>query len=96
MRISELTGRRVVTEHGLDLGSVVDVEIVSPALAHSPEHAGTRGLVCGTLGLLERVGLRAPGGTMIAWQRVVRIEREAVVVAEDTHSHAERRNGRRR
>ena len=54
-----------------------------------------RGLVCGTLGLLERVGLRAPGGTMIAWQRVLRIEREAVVVAEDVESHAARRTGRR-
>jgi sporulation protein YlmC with PRC-barrel domain len=85
MRLGELLGRKVVTESGVRLGRVHDVQ---------GELAGGRllvtGLVAGSIGLLERYGIHARGGggggqakhhghDGIPWERVVRVGRQIVV-----------------
>jgi sporulation protein YlmC with PRC-barrel domain len=85
MRLSELLGRRVVSESGLGHGKVHDIR---------GELEGGRlritGLVCGSLGLFERYGVGAGGSggageakvhghPAIPWQRVVRVGREIVI-----------------
>ena len=85
MRFSELLDRKVVSESGLSQGNVHDIR---------GELEGGRllvtGLVCGSLGFLERYGV-GTGGTggagqakvhghpVIPWERVVRVGLEIVV-----------------
>jgi sporulation protein YlmC with PRC-barrel domain len=85
MRFSELSGRKVVTESGLQLGRVHDLrgELESGRLR-------VTGLCAGRLGLLERygVGTKGSGGageakvhghSVIPWERVVRVGAEIVL-----------------
>ena len=85
MRLSELLRRKVVSESGVSHGRVHDIR---------GELEGGRllvtGLVCGSLGFLERYGV-GTGGTggagqakvhghpVIPWERVVRVGVEIVV-----------------
>jgi sporulation protein YlmC with PRC-barrel domain len=88
MRLSELLGRAVVSEHGERLGRIHDVR---------GELAGGRlritGLAAGELGILERYGVgthgsggpghaKVHGHEVIAWERVVRVGQEVVVRAD--------------
>jgi sporulation protein YlmC with PRC-barrel domain len=86
MRLSELLGRKVVTESGQRLGRVHDVHA---------ELSGGRlrivGLIPGRPGILERYGigqtrgLSGPGPPtghdhpLIPWERVIRVGTEIVV-----------------
>ncbi|MDQ2980952.1 MAG: PRC-barrel domain-containing protein [Actinomycetota bacterium] len=85
MRLSELLGRKVVSESGLHLGRVHDVR---------GELEGGRlrvtGLCAGRLGVLERYGIgtqgsggageaKVHGHAVIPWERVVRVGSEIVV-----------------
>ena len=85
MRLSELLGRRVVSESGRHLGRIHDVrgELVDGRLRIT-------GLAAGDLGILERYGVgthgsggpgraKVHGHPIIPWQRVVRVGREVVV-----------------
>jgi sporulation protein YlmC with PRC-barrel domain len=85
MRLSELLGRRVVSESGERLGRIHDVrgELVDGRLRIT-------GLAAGELGILERygVGTHGSGGPgrakvhghgVIPWERVVRVGRDVVV-----------------
>jgi sporulation protein YlmC with PRC-barrel domain len=85
MRLSELLGRRIVTESGRHLGRVHDVraELADGRLR-------VTGLAAGGVGLLERygVGSDGPGGAgrpkvhhhaVIPWECVVRVGAEIVV-----------------
>ncbi|HEY2073841.1 MAG TPA: PRC-barrel domain-containing protein [Gaiellaceae bacterium] len=85
MRLSELLGRRVVSESGESLGRVHDVrgELVGG-------HLRITGLSAGDLGILERygVGTRGTGGPaqakvhghpVIPWERVVRVGSQVIV-----------------
>ena len=85
MRLSELLGRKVVSESGAQLGRVHDVrgELVDGRLRIT-------GLAAGNLGILERYGVgthgsggpgraKVHGHAIIPWQRVIRVGREVVV-----------------
>jgi sporulation protein YlmC with PRC-barrel domain len=85
MRFSELSGRKVVTEDGRELGRVHDIrgELESGRLR-------VTGLCAGRLGVLERygVGTEGSGGAgqakvhghpVLPWERVVRVGAEIVV-----------------
>ena len=84
MKLSELLGTPVRTESGERLGKVHDVraELTSRSLK-------VTGLVVGTFGVLERLGLGAPGSALnirshdvVEWSRVVRADRRGVVVKD--------------
>lgn len=84
MRLTELLGLRVRTESGRELGRVHDVRAEL-----TPRTLEVTGLVVGTLGVLERLGLGAPGATerlrshdVIGWDDVVRADRGGVVVRD--------------
>jgi sporulation protein YlmC with PRC-barrel domain len=85
MRLGELLGREVVTESGERLGRVHDVQ-------GELEQGRLRvtALVAGAPGILERFGVGAGQGgahrakrhghAAIAWERVVRVGRNVVVL----------------
>lgn len=82
MNVSDLIGSRVRTEAGEPLGHVHDVRAEL-----RPRSAAVTGLVVGKRGLLERLGLGAPGSgarirsrDVIPWKDVVRADRRGVVV----------------
>jgi sporulation protein YlmC with PRC-barrel domain len=79
---SSLTGREVATESGRKLGSCRDLRA---------EVRGSRlvvvGLVVGFPGLFERMGVAAPSGPtadLVAWDAVLRIERDRIPVRDGT------------
>jgi sporulation protein YlmC with PRC-barrel domain len=82
MNVSNLLGCQVRTEEGELLGRVHDVrgELC-------PRTLKVTGLVVGKMGLLERLGLGAPGSgvrirshDVVPWKDVVRADRRGVVV----------------
>jgi sporulation protein YlmC with PRC-barrel domain len=86
MKLSELLGASVHTESGERLGHVHDVrgELTASSLRLT-------GLVVGTVGLLERLGIGAPesqdrirGRDVVPWSAVVRADRRGVVVRDGT------------
>jgi sporulation protein YlmC with PRC-barrel domain len=85
VRLGELLGRKIVTESGLSLGRVHDVQGELKA-----GHVRVTGLVPGRIGLLARFGVGEADSSgpdqakshrhpAIPWERVVRIGREIVV-----------------
>ena len=88
MRLSELLGTPVRTESGDSLGRVHDVraELTTRSVT-------VTGLVVGTLGLLDRVGLAAPEAQhrirtkdVVPWSAVVRADRGGIVVRDGTEA----------
>ena len=86
MKLSELLGASVHTESGDRLGHVHDVrgELTASSLRIT-------GLVVGSVGLLERLGLGAPESQdrirahdEVPWSAVVRADRRGVVVRDGT------------
>jgi sporulation protein YlmC with PRC-barrel domain len=84
VRLSALLGRSVRTEAGRPLGRVHDVraELGERSLR-------VTALVVGELGLLERLGIGAPGTParigsrdLVPWEDVVRADRRGVVVRD--------------
>ena len=82
MRVSDLLGLRVRTEEGEHLGRVHDVRAEL-----GPRSLKVTGLVVGKAGVLERLGLGAPGSgvrirshDVVPWKDVVRADRRGVVV----------------
>ena len=82
MNVSDLLGTRVETQAGERLGRVFDVraELGERSLK-------VTGLVVGTWGLLERLGLGAPRSAVrirtedfVPWDEVVRADRRGIVV----------------
>jgi sporulation protein YlmC with PRC-barrel domain len=85
VNVSDLLGARVLTEDGTSLGRVFDVRADL-----RPRSLKVTGLVVGKWGLLERLGLGAPGSgvrirshDVVPWQDVVRADRREVVVRLD-------------
>jgi sporulation protein YlmC with PRC-barrel domain len=84
MRLSELLGLRVHTDSGSSLGHVHDVR------GELREHElRVTGLVVGELGVLERLGIGAPGSAArirgrdtIPWSQVLRADKRGVVVRD--------------
>jgi sporulation protein YlmC with PRC-barrel domain len=84
VRLGELLGLTVRTESGKSLGRVFDVRGEL-----RPRSLRVTGLVVGKLGLLERLGLRAPRSgeairthDVVDWGRVVRVDRRGVLVRD--------------
>ena len=78
MRLGELLGLQVRTESGEALGRVHDVraELTSSSLR-------VTGLIVGSLGLIERLGIARPRDH-VPWSAVVRADRRGVVVRDGT------------
>ena len=88
MRLSDLLGLEVRTESGDRLGRVHDVRADL-----RPRSLAITGLVVGRIGLLERLGLGAPGSSarvrsddVVPWTSVVRADRRGVVVEDGTET----------
>jgi sporulation protein YlmC with PRC-barrel domain len=82
VKVSDLLGSQVRTDEGESLGRVHDVRAELGARSLK-----VTGLVVGTRGLLERLGLGAPRSGLrirshdvIPWKDVVRADRRGVVV----------------
>lgn len=82
MNVSDLLGSRVWTEDGDSLGRVHDVRAELGARTLK-----VTGLVVGKWGVLERIGIGAPGSgvrtrshDVVDWKDVVRADRRGVVV----------------
>jgi sporulation protein YlmC with PRC-barrel domain len=82
VNVSDLLGTRVQTEDGESLGRVHDVRAELGARSLK-----VTGLVVGKWGLLERLGLGAPGTSVrirthdvVPWKDVLRADRRGVVV----------------
>ena len=86
MKVSALLGLRVATETGDRLGRVYDVRAEL-----TPRTVKVTGLVVGRLGLLERLGIGAPGSDsrlrgndVVPWSAVIRADARGVVVRDGT------------
>ena len=86
MRVSALLGLPVTTESGERLGHVHDVRAEL-----TPRTCKATGLVVGRIGLLERLGIGAPGSRsrlrgkdVVTWSAVIRADAHGVVVREGT------------
>ena len=87
MNVSDLLGSRVRTEDGESLGRIHDVRAEL-----GPRSLKITGLVVGRWGVLERLGLGAPGSgvrirsrDVVPWKDVVRADRRGVVVRRPPH-----------
>jgi sporulation protein YlmC with PRC-barrel domain len=87
MRVSHLEGVRVITEAGERLGRIWELQ--SPGNRKDEprrERRPIEQLLCGRLGLLERLGWRERSAVVVPWRKVLRWEADALVVeggAED-------------
>jgi sporulation protein YlmC with PRC-barrel domain len=86
VRASSLLGLRVATESGDRLGRVHDVRAEL-----TPRTLKATGLVVGGLGLLERLGIGAPGSgsrlrghDVVPWSAIIRADARGVVVRDGT------------
>jgi sporulation protein YlmC with PRC-barrel domain len=75
--LSSLQHRTVVTESGESLGRLHDLRGEL-----TPRVLRVTGLVTGTGGLLEHLGVIKRSSTSIPWSDVVRIEAERIVVRD--------------
>jgi len=84
VRLSELLRLTVTTEGGRKVGRVYDVRALL-----RPRSVRVDGLVVGTLGIAERLGVGAPaarqrvrGRDVVPWSAVVRFDRGGIVVRD--------------
>jgi hypothetical protein len=83
-RVTDLQFSKIVTKDGRKLGRVFDLR--SPGV---PEHGSASSeravteIVFGTIGLLQRLGLRQAKGNTLPWSSVVRIKAGVITVADD-------------
>ena len=84
MRLSELLGLTVTTESGRHLGRVHDVRALL-----RPRSLRVDALVVGAFGMVERLGIGAPGARqrvrghdVVPWSAVVRFDRGGIVVRD--------------
>lgn len=82
IRLSELEAVRVVTEAGEALGRIWELQ--SPGddkREPRRERRPVEQLVCGRLGLLERLGWRERTAVAVPWRKVLRRDASVFVVA---------------
>jgi sporulation protein YlmC with PRC-barrel domain len=90
-RLAWLEDTPVVTEDGRRLGRVFEVR--SPGRAETaPTYVERRVdcLVCGRLGLFERLGWKEPDALTVPWSDVVALHAHAVVVRNDVDRYRRR------
>jgi hypothetical protein len=81
MRLSDLEGVRIITEAGEMLGRIWEIQ--SPGnrrLEPQSERRPIDRLVCGRLGLLERLGWRERRAVLVPWVKVLRREAKGLIV----------------
>jgi hypothetical protein len=92
MRLSSAQQWHVVTESGEVLGRLFDFRCSgAPKRGHARESATVETLVFGTVGLLERLGLRAARECEVRWRDVVDVRGTRVIVRTDAGHRARRR-----
>ena len=80
-RLTNLVWMEVVNEHGKSLGRVMDVR--SPG---EPEHGvvikerEVSELICGTRGLLIRLGIKKSKESTIPWKSVIAVRGQKIIV----------------
>jgi hypothetical protein len=81
MHLSKWQQWRVVDEDGMELGHLFDLRCTGLPLDKRPrEYARVNTLVYGTVGWLERLGLRAAREAEARWQDVVALRDGALIV----------------
>ena len=75
--LSSLQHRKVVTQSGESLGRVFDLRC-----EQTPRTLRVTGIVYGTRGLLEHLGVFKRAEAAIPWSDIVRIERKRIVVRD--------------
>jgi hypothetical protein len=81
MKLTDFELLEVVTQDGERLGHVFDVRAHGrPTIDSSQSMGPVDELVYGTLGLLERLGVRRATGRTLKWEQVVAIREGKVVV----------------
>src|ERR1700712_1917696 len=82
MRLTEFELLEVVSEDGRRLGHVFDLRAHGRPTRNSPGATGpVEELLYGTLGLLERLGVRKAVGTTLAWDDVISIRAGKIIVS---------------
>ena len=84
MKLSELLERPVMTRDGRKVGHLLDLRAVPS------ESAGLRVLegIYGGRGFLEKIGFGKGHASSFAWQQVVAIEPDRIVIDEQSPSRA--------
>ena len=81
MKLTDFDLLEVVTEDGRRLGRVFDLRIHGrPTTRSTQQRADVDQLVYGTLGLLERLGLRKATGRTLRWDQVVSVRAGSLVI----------------
>jgi hypothetical protein len=83
MRLSELIGKKVVTDDNKSLGYIFDVVSGGRPIDGSPdtENAIVFELEYGSHNFLERIELIPPKRSRIAWDQVIEIHKDRVIVS---------------
>lgn len=74
---SSLTGRRVVTESGLDLGRCHDLKATL-----SGNRLEVTALCVGRAGYLDRLGIPGRAHDEVKWSSIIRIEGDRIIVGD--------------
>jgi hypothetical protein len=81
MKLTDFDMLPVVSEEGLHLGHAFDLRAHGRPALNSDQTLGPADvLVYGTLGLLERLGIRRSSGQTLKWEQVVAIRNGKLVV----------------
>lgn len=75
--ISSLLLQKVKTKSGKSFGRVFDIKVTQVKNRYRVTH-----IVCGTRGLLERLGMRKSVQEEISWTRVKKISQVGIIVLE--------------
>ena len=84
MKLSELLERPVMTRDGRKIGHLLDLR------AEPTDSAGLRVTegIYGSRGFLEKIGFGKGCASSFAWQQVVAIERDRIVIDQQSPSQA--------
>ena len=81
MKLTDFELMKVVTEDGRPLGHVFDLRAHGrPTVKSRRDREPVDDLVYGTLGLLERLGVRRKSGQTLRWDQVIAIRDGKIVV----------------
>ena len=91
MRLSALLHIDVVDEDGKALGTLMDLRCRGGAMRGQPrKDAQVDTLVFGAPGFVEHIGIRRAASCEVAWDDVVRVERDRIVVRRTQNERATR------
>lgn len=80
-RLTHLGDIKVFAEDGRTLGHVFEIRSNGAAETEPTySHRGVDSLLCGRLGLFERLGWRERDALVVPWERVVEVQARRIVV----------------